>query len=145
MAMAWITNYLQSSIVTIWIQTPEIQTFDFSDTFCPVFKWSDHVMSRNIWIKGILDHKTDIFVRFSDHHSKSGQFDNRTRSDSLNTKLALYSDGYCIWMVLLFVGPLFRSSMEILPGDCRRKVPAVFDWDTIGTRVWVVLEGRITK
>ena len=40
----------------------------------------------------ILDHKTDIFVQFSDHHSKTRPFYNH-----LNTRLVQYSDSYCTW------------------------------------------------
>ena len=35
-------------------------------------------------------------VRFSDHHSNTWPFDNRTQILHLNTRLARYSDGYCI-------------------------------------------------
>ena len=47
----------------------------FQKLFCLVFKWSDHVIRQTIPITDILDHKTDIFVQFSDHHSKSGELD----------------------------------------------------------------------
>ena len=37
-----------------------------------------------------------IFIgRFSDHHSKTGLFDNLTHSDNSKTRLVRYSDGYC--------------------------------------------------
>ena len=48
----------------------------------------------------IIDHKTDIFVWFSDHHSKPGQFDNLKRLDHLNTRLEQYSDCYCTGLQL---------------------------------------------
>ena len=44
-------------------RTPKTQTFYFSDTFCPVFKWSVHVNKQTIWISAILDHKTDIYAK----------------------------------------------------------------------------------
>ena len=39
--------------------------------FCPVFKWSDRVIRRTIWILDILDHETAFIVLFSDHHLSS--------------------------------------------------------------------------
>ena len=76
---------------------PEIRTFDFSSLFCPIFKWSDHVIWWTIWIPDILDHKKTFLAQFLDHHSKSGPFDNLTCSDHSNTRLVRYSDGYCTW------------------------------------------------
>ena len=90
--------------VTIWILTPEIRTFDFSDDFLSVFKWSDHMIRRNIWKPDILDH----FVWFSDHHSKTRPFDNQTcLGIKMVTVLALktiqwdpktgHSNTWCLW------------------------------------------------
>ena len=38
--------------LTIWIPN----TFDFPDTFCPVFKWCDLVIWQTIWIPDISDY-----------------------------------------------------------------------------------------
>ena len=58
----------------------------------------NHKIRWTIRIPDILDHKTDIFVQFSDHHSKPGPFDNLKHLDHLNTRLLRYSDGYCVQM-----------------------------------------------
>ena len=44
---------------------------------------------------GILNHKLDFLVRFSDRHLNTGPFDNQTQIYHLNTRLVQYSDGYC--------------------------------------------------
>ena len=45
--------------------------------------------------RNILDHKQAFSVWFSDQHLSTGPFDYRTQIYHLNTRLALYSDGYC--------------------------------------------------
>ena len=57
------------------------------------FQMSDLVIRPTIWKPDIFDHKINIFVQFSDHHSKTEQYDNRTRLEHLNTRPVLYSDG----------------------------------------------------
>ena len=45
---------------------------------------------RTLWTINRL-----LSVRFSDHHSNTWPFDNRTQIYHLNTRLACYSDPYC--------------------------------------------------
>ena len=44
-----ITEHLKSEHLTFWT------------LFCPVFRWSDHMIRRTIWRLDFFDHKTDIF------------------------------------------------------------------------------------
>ena len=79
--------------VIIWISNTWNLNFGL---FGPVFKLSDHMIWQTIWIPDIQDHKTDIFVWFSDHHLTFKPFAKRTHLDHLNTRLVWYSDSYCI-------------------------------------------------
>ena len=67
--------------------------------FCPVFKWSDHVIRQTILKPDIFDHITDIFCPFSDHLT-TRPFDNWTRVDNLNTRLVQYSAYNCTIQIL---------------------------------------------
>ena len=53
-----------------------------------------HVTWRTIRIPDILDHKLFFPLRFSDHHSNTRPFDNRTQIYHWNTGLVQFSDGY---------------------------------------------------
>ena len=50
---------------------PKSEPLTFWTTFCQVFKWFDQVFRWTIWIPDSLDHKTDNFVLFLDHHLKT--------------------------------------------------------------------------
>ena len=49
----------------------------------------------------IWDHKQVFSVRFSDHHSNTGPFDNRTQIYCLNTRLVRYSDSHCTYYTVI--------------------------------------------
>ena len=51
---------------------PKYEHSTFQTLFCLGFKQSDHMIRPTIQIPDILSHKTDIFFRFSDHHSTTG-------------------------------------------------------------------------
>ena len=74
--------------------------FDFLDTFCPVFKWSDHMIRWTIQIPNILD-----------HHLKSGPFDNWTRMGHSNSRLVQYLHGYCMYTNVSGL----NTSMQLVP------------------------------
>ena len=83
------------------------------------FRYSN---GKTTWIGGPFEYP--IFwagffsVRFSDHHSKTGQFDNQTPIYHLNTGLVQNYNGYCI---------CFRYQKEF---HCLRKIPL---WETLGS------------
>ena len=79
----------------------KLEHLTFRTLFWPVFIWTDHMIRQTIRNWNTI---TDIFVQFSDHHSKSWPFHNRRRLDHLNTRLVLYSDGY--WLYLKLNSPL---------------------------------------
>ena len=98
-----ILNHLKSKLQKLWYSngrfsdplcsnhlntTPEIWTFNFSDTFCLVFKWSEHIIRQTIHLAYILDHKTDIICPVFRPPSK-----NWTCWDHLNTIIVQFSDG----------------------------------------------------
>ena len=65
-------------------------------TFQTLFWSSFHMIWRTFRISHILDHNTDLFVRFLNSHSKSRPHGNQADLDHLNTRLVELSNGYCI-------------------------------------------------
>ena len=63
----------------------------------------------NKWLGGPFKYRTfwtinRLFsVRFSDHHLNTWPFDNRTQMYHLNTRLVQYSDGYCIYFMVILM------------------------------------------
>ena len=70
--------------------------FTWDQTLCMSGIQMLNVTWRTIWIPDILDHNQAFSVWFSDHHSNTGSFDNRTQIYYSNTRL----DG--IQMVTVF-------------------------------------------
>ena len=122
----WDLNFGDLNVGDLNVVAPSEHS-TFRTLFCPVFKGSDRVIRQTIWIPDILDHKTDIFVRFSDCHSKTGPFDNQTCLDHLNTRLVQYSDGYSNDLVIRLVTDTFfwfsKISGMSMPGI---RFPTVF-------------------
>ena len=94
-------GYLVSCMVTIWILNtwnPKIWLFKH------FFVWSSNGMV--MWLGRPFEYRhfrpqRDFFVKFSDHHSETILFNNRPCFDHSNTRLVWYSDGYCIWIVIV--------------------------------------------
>ena len=76
---------------------------NFQTVFCPVFKWSEHVIRRTIWIPDILDENTDLFCLVFTPNLKFGPFSNLTL-DHLNTRPVRHSDGYCTFIYTYIEG-----------------------------------------
>ena len=74
-------------------QTPkQSEHMTFQTHCCLVFKWPVHAIRQTIRILDVLD-KT-FFVSFSDHHCKTGPFDNWTGLNHSSTRLILWHLGH---------------------------------------------------